>query len=73
MLILKTAELQSAGRDFDLEIVTQIVREVKEQVRARIIKGEYQGCGQGRHFQEIVRQILNALEGYEAAVLSKSD
>jgi len=61
-LILKTAEIQSAGRDFSLEIVTQIVREVKERVRAKIIKGEYKDIDKAFISKEMVRQTLGALE-----------
>jgi L-seryl-tRNA(Ser) seleniumtransferase len=61
-LILKTAEIQSAGRDFSLEIVTQIVREVKERVRAKIIKGEYKDIDKAFISKEMVRQTAGALE-----------
>ena len=61
-LILKTAEIQSAGRDFSLEIVTQIVREVKERVRAKIIKGEYKDIDKASISQEMVRRTAGALE-----------
>lgn len=61
-LILKTAEIQSAGRDFSLEIVTQIVREVKERIKAKIIKGEHKDADKAIISQEMVRQTLGALE-----------
>jgi len=61
-LILKTAEIQSAGRDFSLEIVTRIVREVKERIKAKIIKGEHKDADKAIISQEMVRQTLGALE-----------
>jgi L-seryl-tRNA(Ser) seleniumtransferase len=61
-LILKTAEIQSAGRDFSPEIVTQIVREVKERVRTKIIKGEYKDIDKASISHEMVRQTAGALE-----------
>lgn len=60
--VLKTAELQAAVRDFDPEIVTQIVREVKDQIRSKILKGEYQDKDKAAVLQEMVRGTLKALE-----------
>jgi L-seryl-tRNA(Ser) seleniumtransferase len=61
-LILKAAEIQSAGQGVSIEIVTRIVREVKERVRAKIIKGEYKEIDKEAITREMVRETAGALE-----------
>jgi L-seryl-tRNA(Ser) seleniumtransferase len=70
-VMLKTAELQSAGSGFDAEIVTQIVREVKEQVRAKILKGDYQYKDKAAVFQEMLSRTLNTLESLKRPFYQK--
>jgi L-seryl-tRNA(Ser) seleniumtransferase len=70
-VILKTAELQSAARTFNLEIVTQAVRDAKEQVRGRLIKGNYADLDKTALFQEILRRTLGALEALKRPFYQK--
>ena len=69
--VLKTAELQAAVRDFDPEIVTQIVREVKDQVRSKILKGDYRDKDKAAVFQEMLSRTLKALESLKQPFYQK--
>jgi L-seryl-tRNA(Ser) seleniumtransferase len=69
--LLKTAELQSAGVGFDAEIVIQVVREVKEQVRAKILKGDYQDKDKAAVIQEMLSRTLEALDSLKQPFYQK--
>jgi L-seryl-tRNA(Ser) seleniumtransferase len=69
--VLKTAELQSAGMDFNAEIVTQIVRDAKEHIRAKILKGEYQDKDKAAVFQEMLSRTLKALDSLKRPFYQK--
>ncbi len=70
-VLLNTAEVQSAGGSFDAEIVTQIIREAKEQVRAKVIKGDYREMDRETLFRETLNRALNALESLKKPFYEK--
>ncbi len=70
-VILKSAELQLAGREFNSEILTQIVREVKEGVRTKILKGSYKDKSKTDISLEILHQTLGALESMKRPFYQK--
>ena len=70
-VLLKTAEVQSACGSFDAEIVTQIIREAKEQVRAKVIKGDYREMDREALFQETLSRALSALESLKKPFYEK--
>jgi L-seryl-tRNA(Ser) seleniumtransferase len=69
--VLKAAELQSAGQGIDPEILTQIVREAKEQIRAKILKGDYQDKDKAAVFQEMLQRTVHALESLKRPFYQK--
>jgi L-seryl-tRNA(Ser) seleniumtransferase len=70
-VVLKAAELQSAIHDFNPEIVTQIVREAKEQIRAKMLKGKYQKADKAIVFQEMLSRTLKTLESLKRPFYQK--
>ena len=70
-VVLKMAELQSAGHGLDLDILTQVVREAKAQVREKIIKGDYQDAEKEVLFQEVLTQTVSALEAMKRPFYQK--
>jgi L-seryl-tRNA(Ser) seleniumtransferase len=69
--VLKTAELQSAGQGIDPEILTKIVREAKEQIRTKILKGAYADKDKAAVFQEMLSHTLKALESLKKPFYQK--
>jgi L-seryl-tRNA(Ser) seleniumtransferase len=69
--LLKTAELQAAGQGIDIEIVTQIVREVKDQVRAKLIKGNYSVMDKDALFQETLGWALTSIKALKRPFYEK--
>ncbi len=70
-VILKSAELQSAGIGFNPEIITLTVREVKEKVRAKIQKGAYKDKSKSDISKEILSQTLGALNSMKRPFYQK--
>lgn len=63
-VLLKTGEVQSAGRGFSPEIVTQVVREVMGRMRRRMLQGDFPDMDKAAVSQEILAQTLQALETF---------
>jgi len=59
--VLKATELQSASQDLNSEIVTQVVRDVKDRLRGKIIKGGYANKDRAAVFQEMIAGCIEAL------------
>lgn len=70
-VILKSAELQWAGKEFNPEILTLTVREVKERVRSKILKGSYKDKSKPEISMEILNQTLDALESMKRPFYQK--
>jgi L-seryl-tRNA(Ser) seleniumtransferase len=69
--LLKTSELQSSGQGIDTEIVTQIVREVKDQVRAKLLKGKFLDMDKTALFQETLGRVLKELDALKKPFYQK--
>ena len=60
--VLKAQEIQNISREFNPEIVTQVVREAKEQLRVNILSGAYQDGEKDAVFQDTLGLVLKTLE-----------
>jgi L-seryl-tRNA(Ser) seleniumtransferase len=69
--VLKAAELQSAIHDINPDIVTQIVREAKDQIRAKMLKGKYQNADKASVFQEMLSRTIKTLESLKRPFYQK--
>jgi L-seryl-tRNA(Ser) seleniumtransferase len=69
--LLKTADVQAASGNINPELITQLIRESKEQVRARIMKGGFQEADKAALFQETLNQAVAAIEALKRPFYQK--
>jgi len=70
-VVLKMAELQSAGQDIDLEILTRVVREAKAQVRAKMTRDKCRDDGKEALLQEVLNHSVRRLEAIKRPFYQK--